>query len=196
MSQRVEVLPEGVELLREYSVEEQVAADFLTKRYPGLFMHSASARPMTGPLMDRVQAMCEALRQDFSCGTAVQINCSGRTCYEPGDFNQRMLKSMDDFFFYERSFMPDLTGGEFDTLIALIENGPLEDGDVPSKSGRDGLLDKGFAVKMIKDGQDGYQAASYAGADYYKRYYGKRTLREAIAYRHGMRSLAQESERA
>lgn len=34
----------------------------------------------------------------------------------------------------------NMTGAEKDTLIALVEQGPLWDGDVPSKVGRDALI--------------------------------------------------------
>jgi len=64
-----------------------------------------------------------------------------------------------------------MTGAERDTLIALVEQGPLWDGDVPSKCGRDGLLDKGFAVRIVVLGEDGWQAATCAGRDAYKALY-------------------------
>lgn len=64
-----------------------------------------------------------------------------------------------------------LSGAEVDTLIALVEQGPLWDGDVPSKSGRDSLLQKGLAVRIVVNGADGYQAATYAGRDAYKARY-------------------------
>lgn len=61
-----------------------------------------------------------------------------------------------------------LSGAETDTLIALVECGPLWDGDVPSKGGRDGLIERGYAVRVIVKGEDGWQAATYAGRDAYK----------------------------
>jgi hypothetical protein len=64
--------------------------------------------------------------------------------------------------------MSDLTGAEFDTLHALVLNGPLWDGDVPSKSGRDSLIDRGLAVRVVVRGEDGYTAATYAGRDTWK----------------------------
>ena len=60
-----------------------------------------------------------------------------------------------------------LTGAEKDTLIALVERGPLWDGDMPSKQGRDSLLQRGLAAKVIVKGEDGWQAATYAGRDAY-----------------------------
>lgn len=34
-----------------------------------------------------------------------------------------------------------MRGGELDTLVALVEQGPLWDGDLPSKTGRDCLIE-------------------------------------------------------
>lgn len=64
-----------------------------------------------------------------------------------------------------------MTGAEKDTLIALVEQGPLWDGDVSSKSGRDALIAQGLAVRVVVKGEDGWQAATYAGRDAYKALY-------------------------
>lgn len=64
-----------------------------------------------------------------------------------------------------------LSGAETDTLVALVEQGPLWDGDVPSKAGRNSLLEKGLAVRVVVKGDDGWQAATYAGRDAYKAMY-------------------------
>jgi hypothetical protein len=64
-----------------------------------------------------------------------------------------------------------MSGAEIDTLIALVECGPLWDGDVPSKAGRDSLIAQGFAVRVVVKGEDGWQAATYAGRDAYKALY-------------------------
>lgn len=62
-----------------------------------------------------------------------------------------------------------LPGNARDTLIALCKHGPLWDGDVPSKAGRDVLLDCGMAAKIvIKNNEQGYQAATYKGSRAYK----------------------------
>lgn len=66
-----------------------------------------------------------------------------------------------------------LTFAEADTLIALVLKGPLSDGDLPSKSARDSLIEKGLAMRVMCKGEDGYQAATYEGRDVYnKRYCG------------------------
>ena len=87
-----------------------------------------------------------------------------------------------------------LTGAEAETLVALVEHGPLWDGDVPSKSGRDGLLQKGYAVRIVVKGEDGYQAATYAGRDAYKSRYPSAdsaadTISEARANRVAARAI-------
>jgi hypothetical protein len=64
-----------------------------------------------------------------------------------------------------------MSGAEIDTLIALVECGPLWDGDVPSKAGRDSLIAQGLAVRVVVKGEDGWQAATYAGRDAYKALY-------------------------
>jgi hypothetical protein len=62
-----------------------------------------------------------------------------------------------------------LKGNEKEVLIALCKRGPLWDGDVPSKVGRDGLVDKGFACRIVMKGPEyGYQAATARGANVYK----------------------------
>lgn len=56
----------------------------------------------------------------------------------------------------------------FDTIIGLFQNGPLYDGDVPSKTERDWLVKNGLAAKVIYKGEDGYQALTYEGAKCYR----------------------------
>ena len=82
----------------------------------------------------------------------------------------------------------ELTGGELDTLVALVEDGPLWDGDVPSKSDRDTLLEKGLAAKVLVKGEDGYQAATYAGREVYCKHFGGNTVQEAKEIRKRQRA--------
>lgn len=84
----------------------------------------------------------------------------------------------------------DFSGGALDTLIALVEQGPLFDGDVPSKAGRDTLLKMGFAVKIPVKGQDGYQAATMKGVEAYKKRYNADTISEAVENRKKMANAA------
>ena len=57
-----------------------------------------------------------------------------------------------------------MDGAERDCIRASYRNGPLFDGDVPSKSGRDRLLDKGYMAKVVVKGEDGYNACTHKGA--------------------------------
>jgi hypothetical protein len=65
-----------------------------------------------------------------------------------------------------------LTGAMRDTLVALVEHGPLMDGDVPSKQARDMLISGGLAVRVVVLGMDGFTAATYQGRDVYKLVFG------------------------
>lgn len=95
-----------------------------------------------------------------------------------------------------------MTGAELDTLISLIERGPLEDGDVPSKCGRDSLIEKGLAVRIVVQLQDARTAATYKGRDAYCEYFGTAmggkadTMREAKAMREAMRSIRNASAKS
>lgn len=75
--------------------------------------------------------------------------------------------------------MRELSGGEVDTLIALVEYGPLGDGDVPSKAARDELIRRGLAVRVVVKAHDGFTAATYQGREAYTARYGGDTLTEA-----------------
>jgi len=94
-----------------------------------------------------------------------------------------------------------MTGAEKDTLIALVEQGPLWDGDVPSKAGRDALLAQGLAARVVVKGEDGWQAATYAGRDAYKALYPgpdgpADTIAEAKVNRQTRRAIASAARAA
>lgn len=74
----------------------------------------------------------------------------------------------------------------FDTLCALVERGPLEAGNIPSKGGLGDFLQKGYAVSIISNGQQGYYAAVDKGVQLYINHVlpGSR-LKDAIAKRRG-----------
>jgi hypothetical protein len=71
----------------------------------------------------------------------------------------------------------------FDTLCALIERGPVWDGNIPSKSGRNALIERGYAVRIINNGEEGFTAATPMGMQLYINHVGGKTLQEAIARR-------------
>lgn len=76
------------------------------------------------------------------------------------------------------------TSGERDTLIALVEQGPVWDGDVPSKEDRDRLIAEGYASRIIHEFSYGWTAATYKGAHAYLAMFpGSSSLGEAKAAR-------------
>lgn len=83
----------------------------------------------------------------------------------------------------------NLTSAEREVLYGLIEHGPLWDGDVPSKVGRDALIIKGLAVRVVVKCEDGFTAATYAGRDAYKALLNADTMRAANNKRHGLNEL-------
>lgn len=61
-----------------------------------------------------------------------------------------------------------MTGCERDTIRAAFTAGPLDDGDVPSKSARDDLLEEGMIAKVVVKGEEGFNACTYRGAAAYR----------------------------
>ncbi len=58
----------------------------------------------------------------------------------------------------ERRDYEGLTGAEIDTLWCLFKRGPTYDGDLPSKSGRDSLVEGGWAFRV-----DGWNSLTEKG---------------------------------
>ena len=69
------------------------------------------------------------------------------------------------------------------TLSCAIEKGPLFDGEVPSKSDRDFLMDLGLMCKVVQHGEDGQNAATHLGRDVYTQYWEGDSLRDATQNR-------------
>jgi hypothetical protein len=61
----------------------------------------------------------------------------------------------------------ELSNGAKDTLIYMVESGPVEDGMEVCKKGRDALIALGLAIRIVMGGRDGYTAATYLGRDTY-----------------------------
>jgi hypothetical protein len=61
-----------------------------------------------------------------------------------------------------------MDSAERDCIRASYKRGPLFDGDVPSKTGRDRLLENGYMEKVIVKGEWGYNACTYRGAWAYR----------------------------
>jgi hypothetical protein len=79
------------------------------------------------------------------------------------------MSDLPDYEVEARAVWDSLTGAEKDVLIALCRHGPLWAGDLPSKTGRDGLVAKGLAVRVtVKDAEQGHTAATAKGGNVYK----------------------------
>ena len=61
------------------------------------------------------------------------------------------------------SRVQDMTNSEIELIKALYENGPLDDGDIPSSKDRDILLAEGFISKRVIKGKNGYNACTHRG---------------------------------
>jgi hypothetical protein len=84
----------------------------------------------------------------------------------------------------------NISGAQLDTLTALVERGPVDAGDIPSKSGRSDLIKEGFAVAVLVKGEQGFAAATYEGSRLYCECYGNSTtIAEATAYRIANREI-------
>lgn len=65
------------------------------------------------------------------------------------------------------SRVQDMTNGERDCIIAAFKQGPLFDGDVPSKRDRDTLMQEGFMVRVAVQGTTGHNGCSSLGCRAY-----------------------------
>ena len=54
---------------------------------------------------------------------------------------------------------------QLESLRYIHKSGPIQDGDLPSKSARDALIVKGLVISIIVKGDDGYQACTLEGAN-------------------------------
>lgn len=84
--------------------------------------------------------------------------------------------------------MAKLPGSCVDDLVALVENGPCWDGDVPSKSGRDALIKMELASRIPE--RAGYTAATPLGLLAYMQHFGdSATVASARAFRIARRAV-------
>jgi len=93
-----------------------------------------------------LQQLLSALHESIDLSTAAEIQTACELIIE--------VQVMDD--------------AERACIRASYKHGPLFDGDLPSKSARDRLLDKGHMVKVVANGQDGYNACTHNGAWVYR----------------------------
>lgn len=62
----------------------------------------------------------------------------------------------------------DLGAGHFEVLRCCHNQGPVRDGDIPSKAHRDDLLECGAIAKVVVRGEDGFNACTYRGRELIK----------------------------
>lgn len=99
-------------------------------------------------------------------------------------------KYMNHIAHLAESFTSPADGAMIDTLVAMVEQGPVWAGDVPSKAARADLIDLGLAQYVMVKGEDGFSAATYKGRDVYCYIYGKAsTTAEAKANRIAGRTI-------
>jgi hypothetical protein len=82
-----------------------------------------------------------------------------------------------------RKLWDGLSGAARETLICLCKHGPTWDGDIPSKTGRGELFDKGMASRCVmgdqwqsprsykgfrEQNEQGFSCANYLGSRVYK----------------------------
>lgn len=82
-----------------------------------------------------------------------------------------------------------LTEFQLTVLIALVEKGPIWDGDIQHRVARDDLIADGLAVRIVRKGEDGWTAATYKGRDAYLAQFLGETLPAAMAAREAMRAI-------
>lgn len=92
--------------------------------------------------MATLKQLLEALHEDIKTSTAEEIKAACELIIDV----QRM------------------NGGERDCIRATYRNGPLFDGDIPSKVGRNSLLENDYLAKVVVKGEDGYNACTHKGA--------------------------------
>jgi len=61
-----------------------------------------------------------------------------------------------------------LSGREYDTLVGLVQHGPLAVGCEPSKAGRSDLIEKGLCVAVVVKGDPSHYAATNDGWEVYR----------------------------
>lgn len=100
-------------------------------------------------------------------------------------FEEEMQAEQDRY----AALAEQLNGAGVDSLVSLIETGePVFDGDIPSKSGRDHLIQLELASRAIYKGEYGYAVATYLGAYVYTYMFGGKNLAEAIDNRKNHRT--------
>jgi len=82
-----------------------------------------------------------------------------------------------------------LSGREYDTLVGLVQHGPLAVGCEPSKAGRSDLIEKGLCVAVVVKGDPSNYAATNDGYEVWRMYNASRAdgavqVNKMLGYRH------------
>lgn len=72
------------------------------------------------------------------------------------------MQSDEGYFTYGAVVWDALNSGQREVLKRLLFQGPVWDGNVPSKTARDDLIGYGLATRCCFLGEQGYTAATYA----------------------------------
>lgn len=71
------------------------------------------------------------------------------------------MQTDDGYFTYGAVVWDALNSGQREVLKQLLFQGPVWDGNVPSKAARDDLIGYGLATRCCFLGEQGYTAATY-----------------------------------
>lgn len=96
--------------------------------------------------MVKLEQLFEALHEDIELSSAEEIITACKLIIE----------------------VQEMSVAERDCIYAAFKHGPLFSGDVPSKSGRNSLVEKGFMSMVVVKGEDGFNACTHKGAWAYR----------------------------
>lgn len=83
------------------------------------------------------------------------------------------MESDDGYFTYGTIVWDALSSAQREVLRQLLFQGPVWDGNVPSKAARDDLIGYGLATRCCFMGEQGYTAATYIAYSVFKQGKGK-----------------------
>ena len=90
------------------------------------------------------------------------------------------MQDDDGYFTYGAIVWDALDSGQCESLKQLLFQGPVWDGNVPSKSARDDLIRWGLAARCCFMGDQGYTVATYPAFSIFKQGHG-----EPLTKKHG-----------
>ena len=139
-------------------------------------------------LINRIAALIKGQNAPHSIN-ALLVNLSGifETCTNTllrisvsSSLNELALRFTNDLIAKgDFTLSPEL----LETLVQIVEEGPVWDGDIIAPSLRNDLLKAGLVVRVPVKGEEGFSAASHAGKLLYLKLFAADTIPEAIAKR-------------